>query len=240
MATKEQCKNFIETIAPRMMEEAKKRGYKIVSTAIAQAACESAWGTSWLSKFPYYNFFGIKVGNSKGRAVNAQTKECYDGQTYVTINDDFRAYPRNFETTDVRLALREGISDYYDLIDCERYNKVKNSMTFEQYAKELKNCGYATAPTYPDTLMNIVINFNLTKYDELLNTDKDYDFRAYFPIYRGDSISIVDILNSYQSNSSYAYREKIALKNNIQNYTGTAQQNLKLVTLAKAGLLVIP
>lgn len=59
----------------------------------------------------------------------------------------------------------------------------------------------------------------------------------YYPKYRGLSNSIVDALNTLGVNSSYTYRLKIAKKNGIKLYTGTAKQNTKLLDLLRQGKL---
>ena len=43
--------------------------------------------------------------------------------------------------------------------------------------------------------------------------------------------SIVDTLTNLNLPSSFSFRKKLAAKNNIKNYTGTAAQNLKLISL---------
>lgn len=53
--------------------------------------------------------------------------------------------------------------------------------------------------------------------------------------YKGDSI--VKALNELKIDSSYSYRSKIALKNGIKNYQGTAEQNTKMLNLLKQGKL---
>lgn len=50
--------------------------------------------------------------------------------------------------------------------------------------------------------------------------------------------SIVDALKEIKVDSSFSNREKIALKNNISNYKGTASQNLQLLSLLKEGKLL--
>lgn len=52
--------------------------------------------------------------------------------------------------------------------------------------------------------------------------------------------SIVDALGSIGANSSFGYRKKIAEANSIKGYTGTAQQNIKLLSLLKQGKLIKP
>lgn len=55
--------------------------------------------------------------------------------------------------------------------------------------------------------------------------------------YKG--ISIVDALKEINIDSSYTNREKLALKNDINNYIGSAQQNTKLLNLLKEGKLKV-
>lgn len=62
----------------------------------------------------------------------------------------------------------------------------------------------------------------------------------YFTKYYGKSSSIVDILIVLGVDSSFANRTKIARKNGIGIYIGSAKQNLKLVDLAKKGSLLKP
>lgn len=63
---------------------------------------------------------------------------------------------------------------------------------------------------------------------------------TYFPVFKSSSCSIVDCLKSIGVDSSYAYRQRIANKNNVANYKGTAPQNDKLVSLGKKGKLMKP
>lgn len=63
---------------------------------------------------------------------------------------------------------------------------------------------------------------------------------TYFPVFKSNSCSIVDCLRSIGVDSSYSYRQKIASKNRIDNYRGSAPQNDKLVSLGKKGKLIKP
>jgi hypothetical protein len=55
-----------------------------------------------------------------------------------------------------------------------------------------------------------------------------------------NSTSIVDGLKSIGVDSSKSNRKKIAKANGISNYTGSASQNTKLLSLAKQGKLIKP
>lgn len=60
----------------------------------------------------------------------------------------------------------------------------------------------------------------------------------YFTKCDADEISIVDALKNIGVNSGFANRKKIAIANGIENYTGSADQNIKLLSLMKQGKLV--
>lgn len=153
--TTAQAKDFINHIAPLMQAEAKKRGYQIVSTAIAQAVIEGAAGTSKLAH-DYHNHFGLKCGSKwKGASVNMKTKEEYKPGTLTTIKDNFRAYAND----------EEGVVGYYDFINTSRYANLKTATTPKQYAEFLKADGYATSSSYVNTLVNTVAKYGLDKYD---------------------------------------------------------------------------
>ena len=65
-------------------------------------------------------------------------------------------------------------------------------------------------------------------------------FINYFPKTPYDGFSIVDGLKKIGAESSYNYRCKIALKNGIQGYKGTPNQNIEMLNLLKQGLLIKP
>ena len=153
--TTAQAKEFINRIAPMMQAEAQKRGYKICSTAIAQAVTEGAAETSKLAK-DYHNHFGLKCGSKwKGPSVNMKTKEEYTVGNLTTIKDNFRVYPND----------EEGVKGYYDFINTSRYANLKTATTPKQYAEFLKADGYATSSTYVNTLVSTVNKYGLDKYD---------------------------------------------------------------------------
>lgn len=60
---------------------------------------------------------------------------------------------------------------------------------------------------------------------------------SYYPKYTGKSVSLVDALKSLKIDSSFANRKKIAVKNGIKAYLGTAKQNTQLLNLLKQGRL---
>lgn len=153
--TSAQAKEFINKIAPIIVNEGKKRGYKVFSTVIAQAIVESASGTSSLG-YKYHNYFGMKCGSSwRGSSVNLRTKEEYTVGTLTNIRDNFRVYE----------SMEAGVAGYYDFISYKRYANLKTATDYVQYAERLKADGYATSSTYVNTLCSVVRKYDLTKYD---------------------------------------------------------------------------
>lgn len=158
---------FIPTIAPLVVAENKKRGNPLFSSVvIAQAICESGWGQSKIM-MKANAIFGIKATSSwKGKVYNANTQECYDGSTYTNITACFRAYD----------SLAESISDYFDLITkLERYRKACISNSPLECITAIKNGGYATSPTYINTIMSIINSNNLTQYDNVEDVENSVD-----------------------------------------------------------------
>lgn len=155
MASSVQAKQFINSIAPIIQEEAKKRGYKVCSPIIAQACIESAFGTSMLG-WKWHNYFGLKCGSSwKGASVNLKTKEEYTVGKLTTIRDNFRAYP----------DMITGVKGYFDFISTKRYSNLLIAITPKQYLEYIKKDGYATSSTYVNTNMNCINKYDLTKWD---------------------------------------------------------------------------
>lgn len=61
---------------------------------------------------------------------------------------------------------------------------------------------------------------------------------SYYPKYTGKSASIVEALKSLKIDSSYSNRTKVANKNGISNYKGSASQNTQMLNLLKQGKLI--
>ena len=61
---------------------------------------------------------------------------------------------------------------------------------------------------------------------------------SYYPRYTGGSVSIVDALQAVGVESSFVNRQKIAERNEITGYRGSADQNNRLLSLLKNGKLI--
>lgn len=153
---------FVKKVAEMVQKENKKRGKPLFeSVVIAQAICESACGQSTLM-MKANAIFGIKAFKGwTGKVYNAKTQECYDGKTYTNITACFRAYN----------SLEESVSDYFDLIiKSSRYRKSLVAESPRECIQAIKDGGYATSPTYVNTIMSIINSYNLTKYDTKKDT----------------------------------------------------------------------
>lgn len=100
---------------------------------------------------------------------------------------------------------------------------------------------YRGTPEQNTTLLNLLKQGKL-KANGSGNTNTSQptktDSTAYLKVdYRGTSI--VDALKSAKIDSSFSYRKKLARLNGISNYSGTPEQNIKLLNLAKNGRLRI-
>lgn len=243
MATKAQVEAFIAKIAPLAQKQAKAHGNKIfASVCIAQACCESAYGTS--KKMAKANaVFGIKVGKSKyhfgtawkDKAYSSKTNECYDGKTYTQITDMFRAYD----------SLEDSVTDYFDLLCVSsRYKYALNQPTPLACIQGIQKAPYATSPTYVNTIMSIINKYGLTKYDSGSTaapaTPVTPAVSKYYPKYTGKTTSIVTALKAVNADSSYSNRKKIAAANSISPYSGTPAQNTRMLKLLKEGKLIKP
>ena len=220
--THAEAEKFIEYIAPIMLSEARKRGYNIVSTSIAQAVIEGAAGTSTLAKV-HHNHFGMKADKGyKGEYVRMRTKEEYQQGQLVTIYANFRKYPND----------ESGIQGYYDFLQYKRYANLKHAKDYKQFAENIRADGWATSFTYRDNLIEKVERYNLTRFD---NTHIEY-----FPKYADTTLSIVIALESIGVDSSFLYREKIYAANYSDKYKGSEKQNLAMLAKLSKGQLIKP
>lgn len=126
--------------------------------------------------------FGIKAtSNWNGKVYNSNTQECYDGVNYTNINACFRAYD----------SLEESIKDYFNLIlGLSRYAKAKNCSSPLECITAIKNGGYATSPTYINTIMSIINSNNLTKYDNAQSVEKPVQNLPKYNIEKNYSIQV--------------------------------------------------
>jgi lysozyme len=148
---------FINSIAPGAV--AAQRTYGVpAAVTIAQAIDESAWGQSTLASEDH-NLFGIK-GTGPAGSVSLPTQEVYDGQA-VSTTADFRVY------NDVS----ESIEDHGKLLaDSGSYTAaMANKQSPNAFAAALTGI-YATDPDYGTSLIGLMRQYNLYRYDASATT----------------------------------------------------------------------
>ena len=123
---------FLNKIIPAAQQATEGKDV-YTSVMIAQAALESAWGTSALASEPNHNLFGVK-GNYNGQSVNMYTLEDAGAQNYYGIHDNFRKYP----------SYKESMDDYVDKI----VNGIKGAPMFYSGAWKSRTNSYQDATRY--------------------------------------------------------------------------------------------
>lgn len=147
---------FIVSIAASVISAATGT-HLFPSVMLAQAAMESANGTSLLSK-KYHNYFGIKQNGWKGEVAILSTHEYIKG-VKTKVNAAFRAYG----------SLVEGFADRIAFLQKNpRYTKagVFKAANPQEQAKALQAAGYATDPLYAKGIIDMIRIYGLEKYDQ--------------------------------------------------------------------------
>ena len=146
---------FIEEIAIYVKKYAGDYGIMVHSPIIAQAILESGWGRSTLAS-EYHNYFGLKCGGAwNGKSVNMATQEEYEVGVMTDIRDNFRVFD----------SMEDGVKGYFDFINYSRYSNLKGVTDPEEYCRLIKEDGYATSSTYVDSLVRVIYDNNLTRFD---------------------------------------------------------------------------
>lgn len=153
--------NFIETLSPFAVELGQASGV-LPSLIIAQGVLESASGTSDLA-VKANNLFGIKEGSGwTGAVYSKNTTEYRANGTPYQVKANFRKYP-SYEG-----AVKDLCHKYTHGTGWEAHNRyaaVLNQPDYKAAAKAVFSAGYATDPKYPEKLIAIIEQYNLSKYD---------------------------------------------------------------------------
>ncbi|WP_165062997.1 glucosaminidase domain-containing protein [Adlercreutzia sp. ZJ154] len=152
---------FVAVIGEQARQIADESGL-YASVMIAQAILESASGNSALATAPNNNLFGIK-GAYNGSSVNMRTVEYDDsGMMYIT-DSDFRSYPTMRDSlTDYALLLTNSMGGFYSgawKLNAETYVD----------ACDFLQGRYATDIAYSAKLQDLIVTYDLTRYDEPLD-----------------------------------------------------------------------
>lgn len=154
-------KEFLEKIADKTVESCRNVNL-LPSPSIAQAIIESNKGNSELAT-KANALFGIKADKRwNGKTYDKKTKEYVNSQ-YVDVTATFRAYD----------SWDDSIADHANfLIVNSRYSNLVGVTDYKEYCKLIREDGYATSPTYTETLINCIETYNLMRYDAIAEVDQ--------------------------------------------------------------------
>lgn len=158
-------KDFINAIAPYVIQNCQSHGWGVPSAIIAQAIKESVKSDSLSGlALTCFNYFGMKWNAKYGCEYKEYaTKEQRLDGTYYTVYSKFCKVN----------SIKEGIDLYFKFIEMNpRYKRVMASTTYTEYATMLKACGWATALSYTNGIVQIVERDNLTIYDANITHSK--------------------------------------------------------------------
>lgn len=202
---------FVNAIAPIAVNEylsRKMNNNKVLlpSVVIAMACQESGYNINSAS------LFGIK-----GEGFYAPTTEYIDG-VETSIVDSFKMYS----------TVSEAVVGLYDLMQWAHYDRATSEVTSNLQAYNLQLCGYATDPTYAESIVSIMNDWNLSVYDEYadnrLNDIKRADYEEpteanFYTVQAGDNLWQI-VARRYQLDDNTAIYNKmieIAELNGIDN-----------------------
>lgn len=144
---------FIDKYAPGAIRSMQSTGVP-ASVTLAQAILESGWGRSGLTR-QGFNFFGIK-GEGPAGSITMRTREVYDGRS-VYVNAAFRKYHNAAESFIDHGKMLRRMSRYAPAF--------RHRNDPEQFARELQKAGYATDPNYANSLISIIRQYRLDRFD---------------------------------------------------------------------------
>lgn len=160
--------DIIAKVGPLFTADQKSSGI-LASVSLAQFILESGYGKSELAQNAN-NCFGMKKslsGNTwsgstwDGSTVYTKKTQEYENGQYVTITADFRKYPSVEKSIADHSAYLLGAKNGSKL----RYDGLKGCMDYKKAVQLIKDGGYATSPTYVESICNIIERWKLTQYD---------------------------------------------------------------------------
>ena len=160
--------DVIKKVGSLFTSDMKKSGV-LASVSLAQFILESGYGKSELAQNAN-NLFGMKKtlsGNTwsgstwDGSSVYTKRTQEYENGQYVTITADFRKYPSVEKSIADHSAYLLGAKNGSKL----RYDGLKGCTDYKKAVQIIKDGGYATSPTYVESICNIIDRWKLTQYD---------------------------------------------------------------------------
>lgn len=189
---------FIEEIAGYVRKYATDYEIMVHSAIIAQAILESNWGESKLAML-YHNYFGLKCGSKwTGKSVNLKTCEEYVAGEKTVIKDDFRVYGN----------MDEGVKGYFEFLQLPRYQNLRGITDPLKYLETIKADAYATSSTYVQDNYALVVQYDLTRYDDQPSEVTEVENRRQ---------KVVDLAESWigKNEADGSYKEIIDIYNSL-------------------------
>lgn len=146
---------FLEVIHAAVVRDMKQTGI-LASLTAAQALLESGRGNSSLARM-YNNLFGMKKSTDwTGKTVDLPTTEYRDGVPYTVI-----------ATWKVYNNWSESIADHSALFNkYDRYKNLRGLTDYKLACRYVREDGYATSPTYTDSLIKVIEMYKLYDWDK--------------------------------------------------------------------------
>lgn len=154
---------FIQEVAKYVQKYAPQYGISVCSPIIAQACLESAYGTS--EKAKHHNYFGLKYRQNR---VKCHSGFFENGGSEQSANGTYQSLPSNTAWY-AFASLERGIEGYFQFINISNYNNLKGVTEPYKYLELIKQDGYATSLNYVKNVYNVILKWDLTKYD-IINT----------------------------------------------------------------------
>ena len=130
-------------------------------------------------------------------------------------------------------------NSYVSIVDALKSIGVDSSKANRKLIADVNGISnYTGTASQNSTLVKLLKAGMLIKSKTVTVDSKENTDNKYYPKYTGNTVSIVTALNSLKIKSSFDFRKQIAVKNNITNYKGTAEQNTKMLNLLKQGYLI--
>ena len=143
---------FFQKIKPMVIKDMQENKI-LASLTAAQAFIESSKGNSGLTR-DCNNLFGIK-GTYNGQSGTYWTTEYYNGVA-TRVRAAFRKYP----------SWQESIGDHSGMFNrMARYKNLRGLTDYQKACVNVKQDGYATSPTYTNTLFTTINRYQLYSWD---------------------------------------------------------------------------
>ncbi len=145
-----------------------KQNIVLQSLLISQICLESAFG----KKHFYNNYLGIKCHEGV-KCKNAKTKEYING-SYGNYKLAFAVYN----------SIADCITDYLRIMAYTRYKPVREAKNYLEATEQIRLSGYATSPSYTNSLRKIIEKYKLYELDYNMNPNtqltNNFTYREFF------------------------------------------------------------